>query len=350
MGKKKNKWEKLTRNQFLFLGMASFFFAVLGMLSPLISPLCLYFSIVISGLGLHYSRYCFRKYKSFFTDKIDEADFKDKPYILYLRSFNDDSETGVPIKSSGRYFTEEEFLVFSLEQLGTAIAIGRPGESAPPLGAKRFYISEDQWQDKVQELSADARLVIFRFGKTEGLKWEWDYCLNAIEDISKLLIIVSDSIASDQESVNLIVTSIKEQRNDVLCEEIDCSQTLNIGSIGFIIYFEKNEDNNYLLKQIRKPSGWKQSKLKRAYYWKAFNHICPDSRDYFLAFCVEKDAKGKNALKYYLEPILNRFNIPLYNDEENYYWRYRFVQVKVYFFAILLLNIVLMIIVKIFQI
>lgn len=329
-------WERFPGIQYQFWGIA----VLLG--TFLCIYLLLYFfwgsagfkySILIFCAGLHLSYYCFRKCKSFSKEKVDDIDFKDRPYILYLRSFNDDYVTDDPFTLAGQFYTEEEILVTSLESVGMTVAIGRPGEQAPPLGAKRIYVFDDQWQEKVQELSGDARLIVFRFGNTKGLRWEWDHCLSGIRDISKLLLVVPASIASDQESVNLFITNIKEQRNDVLCEVIDCSQILNIGSIGLILYFEEREDNKYLLKQIHKLKDWKQSRLKRAYYWKAFWNIRPEKRDYFLAFCVEEKANGINALKYYLEPILGRFNILLYDDADR---MFRFVQVMVYLFVIIM--------------
>ena len=301
------------------------------------------YSILILCGGLHLSCYCFRKYQSFSTEKADTIDVKDKPYILYLRSFNDDSETDDPFISVGQFYTEEEILVTSLEDVGMAVAIGIPGEQAPPLGAKRIYVSDNKWQDKVQELSGDARLIVFRFGITKGLRWEWDHCLNKITDISKLLLIVPVSIASDQENIDSLVAKIKKHRENIICERIDGSQTLNIGSIGLILYFEKTDDNKYLLKQIHKLKDWNQSKLKRVYYWKAFWNIRPEKGEHYLAFDVEEDANGRNALKYYLEPILSRFDITIENENEAK-WSFRFIQVTVYFIVIALAYLVVVII------
>ena len=54
-----------------------------------------------------------------------------------------------------------------------------------------------------------------------------------------------------------------------------------------------------------------------------------------MAFDVEEDANGKNALKYYLEPILSRFGITIENENEAK-WSFRFIQVTIYFFVIVL--------------
>ena len=339
MENKKNFWENLTRNQFLYLGIAILIAAILGVFVILKYFWGTYgyqYSVLLFSFGYGLFYFCFRKYQSFSIDQsIDNIDdIKDEPYILYLRSFNDDSETSVPIKSSGMYYTEEEILVSSLEKLGTAVAIGRPGEPAPPLGAKRIYVSDDQWQDKVRQMSADARLVIFRLGETEGLKWEWDYCLDTIEDLSKLLLVVPETMTSEQESMDQLVSKIKKQRNDVQCEELDISQPLEIGSIGMIIYFEKNKDGTFSVKQTHDISDGKTFKVQFAYFGKAFRNIRPETRDYYIGFRIN-DSLGVNQFiktKIILEPVFNRFNLSPYN-EKLASWMFRIIQAAVYIFV-----------------
>jgi hypothetical protein len=52
------------------------------------------------------------------------------------------------------------------------IAIGKPDEELPSLGAARFYVAHDRWQQKVAEVVKVARLVLWTTGTTEGLRWE----------------------------------------------------------------------------------------------------------------------------------------------------------------------------------
>jgi hypothetical protein len=97
--------------------------------------------------------------------------------ILYLRSFQLDD------RMSKRTWTErffggypsaaaEQAMTTALESTGPAIAIGRPDERLPPLGAARFYVSHDRWQQKVQDVAAEAQFVVLATGTTEGLRWE----------------------------------------------------------------------------------------------------------------------------------------------------------------------------------
>jgi hypothetical protein len=53
------------------------------------------------------------------------------------------------------------------------IAIGRPGEELPELGAYRIYVPRDKdWREEVSNHISAAQLVILRLGETKGLLWE----------------------------------------------------------------------------------------------------------------------------------------------------------------------------------
>jgi hypothetical protein len=92
--------------------------------------------------------------------------------ILYLRSFYDDSLTE-KFSSPVDLFTEEEQLVLVFKKIGAVIAIGRPGESLPPIGATRLYVSDkEDWHQKVQEYIQRSQIVILRAGASPGLLWE----------------------------------------------------------------------------------------------------------------------------------------------------------------------------------
>lgn len=116
--------------------------------------------------------------------------------VLYLRSFEDDSVT----KSSSlagsyvlgvRQFTEEQELTMALSQAGPVIAVGQPREQLPLLGAHRLYMDED-WQNRVIELMAGARLVVLRLGTTEGVWWEFEQALVRVAPERLLLLVPSD--------------------------------------------------------------------------------------------------------------------------------------------------------------
>jgi hypothetical protein len=101
--------------------------------------------------------------------------------FLYLRSFEADAgqlgdEEGpiqkfVRVLSGSRYVGYEERLVRAVTDIAPLVAIGRPGEKLPPLGAARLYVRED-WQRVVTDLIAASRAVFLRIGHTKGFWWE----------------------------------------------------------------------------------------------------------------------------------------------------------------------------------
>jgi hypothetical protein len=102
--------------------------------------------------------------------------------ILYLRSFQLDERIGRPTWPE-RFFGSppmanlEQTLTQVLRKHGPVIAIGRPDESLPPLGAARFYVSHDRWQQKVVDVTSVCRYVVWATGVTEGLRWEISHLL-----------------------------------------------------------------------------------------------------------------------------------------------------------------------------
>jgi hypothetical protein len=106
-----------------------------------------------------------------------------RPPVVYLRSFEADSEIHLSpdgfwnklAKSSFGYavtFSPEQELAEVLNRVGPVIAIGKPGEPLPELGAARLYVGDADWKAKVIDMMAQSRLVIIRAGSTSNLQWE----------------------------------------------------------------------------------------------------------------------------------------------------------------------------------
>jgi hypothetical protein len=94
--------------------------------------------------------------------------------VIFLRSFESDgpdAENFVP--------TEEELLAKAVNGIGPLIAIGKPGETLPKLGAMRLYVPDAIWQQTVKEKLKEARLIVVQAGMSEGLWWEISQCLLA---------------------------------------------------------------------------------------------------------------------------------------------------------------------------
>ncbi|HJP92322.1 MAG TPA: hypothetical protein VJ875_10230 [Pyrinomonadaceae bacterium] len=89
--------------------------------------------------------------------------------ILYLRSFLDESNENA---ESFLPTTSEEKLVSSYNRSGPVIALGKPGEELPLLGASRIYFDNSTWQAAVLYLLSVSQLVIIQAGIAPGLLWE----------------------------------------------------------------------------------------------------------------------------------------------------------------------------------
>jgi hypothetical protein len=110
-----------------------------------------------------------------------EQELDDGQFVLYLRSFDDESITAEPV---GRfdYHSLEESIVAAFKRIGSIEAIGRPGEPLPELGARRWYLPMDAWQSVVERLMQSARLVLIFIGRADGagLRWEVNTALRKI--------------------------------------------------------------------------------------------------------------------------------------------------------------------------
>jgi hypothetical protein len=102
-------------------------------------------------------------------------------FVLYLRWFKEDSfldrafpRFGSPLLShfltSGA--SEEEQLAKVLKPYGRVVAVGDPTDALPRVGADRFYLPFEGWQETVRELMTKARLVVLSLGTGEGTLWE----------------------------------------------------------------------------------------------------------------------------------------------------------------------------------
>jgi hypothetical protein len=85
--------------------------------------------------------------------------------VFYLRAFHMD---GSPA---------EDRAMAEFRKIGPVIAIGRPNELLPSLGAARFYVGHDRWQETVAAILRVSQLVVWTTGTTDGLRWELSHIL-----------------------------------------------------------------------------------------------------------------------------------------------------------------------------
>ncbi len=113
-----------------------------------------------------------RKRRQLIAMSASEAQATDsRPPIILLRSFRDDGREVRLLDDDALPATLEDALVDRLSQRGPVISVGKPGESLPPLGASREYVTGD-WQQRVRQLISEATIVVAILDKTPGLLWE----------------------------------------------------------------------------------------------------------------------------------------------------------------------------------
>jgi len=165
-------------------------------LALLLMVVCLmgWVGVVVGGLG---------RLRRHLAESSVEAQRRDtRPPVLLLRSFADDAVTVFP--SLGLFLTKtgntlEHVLEEKLRAYGPVIAIGRPGEHLPPLGAAREYVAGETWRERIGELIGQARLVVVVMGASEGLVFEYDQ-LAAHGAIDKIVLVIPpDDVGPLQE-------------------------------------------------------------------------------------------------------------------------------------------------------
>jgi len=126
-----------------------------------------------------------------------------RPPVLYLRSFEADSTIvlrpdGFWNKASMLFdymvtFSPEQELAEILNQMGPVIAIGKPGEPLPELGAARLYVGDADWKAKVSDMMARSRLLIIRTGSTPNLEWEIEQAMMRVPRRQILFVSLGDA-------------------------------------------------------------------------------------------------------------------------------------------------------------
>jgi TM2 domain-containing membrane protein YozV len=148
---------------------------------------------------------CSRRYDAVGADEAMALD--PRPPVLYLRSFHDDDIA--LIDDGGSAFTRhvmqainppspEQEMADILRRVGPVVAIGKPGEPLPQLGAARLYVTNEQWQRKVTELMSVAGLVVVRLGASAGVLWEVEQALAHLPRQRLVLAVLGGSMVAPE--------------------------------------------------------------------------------------------------------------------------------------------------------
>ncbi len=155
----------------------------------------------------------------------------DRPPIVYLRSFADDDQVAA----------DEEALAAIMDEAGPFVAVGRPGDALPPLGASRFYLPGKDWQRFVSQLLDDAALVLIMAGRTEGLGWEIRRCYEGVDPYC-LFVLVPD----DRDLYQAFRTQVHTQ-SGMRLPEFPSDKHYRAGSFSGLIRFDADWRGHWIL-------------------------------------------------------------------------------------------------------
>ena len=170
------------------------------------------------------------------TDNKGEAN-DNRPPVIYLRSFMDDTITAATVSSGLAWRglavkTEEEQLAKVMTTIGPVVAVGKPGEELPELGARRIYLSNEEWKERVTELMCKAALVVLRPGNTPSVLWEISEAMAQVRPERRLLVLPFDSAQYADFQQELL------KMCGVALPAYKVSKPLKLGSIRAFVYFD----------------------------------------------------------------------------------------------------------------
>jgi hypothetical protein len=138
-----------------------------------------------------------------------------RPPVIFLRSFSDDALTVQRKGSRLSAFdwvpnpTVESGITASLNRIGPVVAIGRPGEVLPRLGAARTYVSNSEWQEKVAAWMLVSRFVLLLVHhSTPGTHWELNHALTQLP--AQRLVLCFPAFEKSEETRQTHYAAIRE--------------------------------------------------------------------------------------------------------------------------------------------
>lgn len=150
-----------------------------------------------------------------------------------------------------------------MNRVGPVMAIGKPGESLPELGAARLYVGDDAWQARITDLIRQARFVVVQAGTTANLRWEIAQCTKLLP--LRRLILVS---FGQGEDVKIFQNEVERrfgraewfdhpQKKSPFWRLVWIPRFLGIGmeEVGRIIYF--GNDLRPIVEPILNVLGWR---------------------------------------------------------------------------------------------
>lgn len=110
---------------------------------------------------------------------LDSPSTVEGEFVLYLRTFRTDrrsSKFQYTNRDDLTAYTEEELICLTMRRAyGEVVALGKPGERLPQVGARRLYASDADWRGWVTDLASRAALVMVQMNEGKHTEWELQY-------------------------------------------------------------------------------------------------------------------------------------------------------------------------------
>jgi hypothetical protein len=161
----------------------------------------------------------------------------------------------------------EEFLVSLVDPMGPVIAIGRPKEWTPPIGAARMYLG-DEWKGVVCDLMKKSQLILMFAGITPHFAWELQTVFRNDPFVPTILILPFFQ-RYRQEEVDQFVTMLEEGTGNRISKDLRKTRAVYFARTSEVIEIRDqdtpderalNEQNPFLgpiaqIMELSRP-GW----------------------------------------------------------------------------------------------
>ncbi len=195
-------------------------------------------------IGLMFAWQSFQDKQSLPISGMRPHELKTDDFALYLRGFSFDNY-GITYKSLTRKpekngsFSEARFISI-LKQFLPVYAVGMTKELCAPIGAKRIYLNDKEWEAEVEMLMQKARLIVILLNDTESCIWE----IARSAAFQKKTVFILD----DADKLSAIRLALNKERLYPLPMRLDkCNMAYcPAGSQDFKVTDYRNDDKSYV--------------------------------------------------------------------------------------------------------
>ena len=177
--------------------------------------------------------------RPFKADKLRYPDVNSKSHARIATAIGGVIGLMMRFLGSARSPAAEELMVGILKERGPVIAIGRPKERIPPVGAARIYVG-DEWKDVVRKYLEISQMVLMFAGTTPGFAWELGEIFRSAPFKPTMIVLPFCLKRHKAEEVAAFVNTFSEASGHAL--DADLRQTR-------AIYFRQDKQPVYVIKQ-----------------------------------------------------------------------------------------------------